>query len=69
MVILTSEFAGTVRTVLCTHVPWVFLARYETQSGCGPKPSDATVCNVRAATGPRLAALTGGGRMIRYETM
>ena len=65
----TSEFAGTSRTVLCTHLPCGSLTRYETQSGCGPKPIEATVCSVRLAfPGVPLAAIAGG-ITIRYETM
>jgi hypothetical protein len=50
-------------------LPWGFLTRYETQSGCGPNPSDATVCSVRLAFPGVPLAATAGGITIRYETM
>src|SRR5204863_5460526 len=50
-VIRTSEFAGTFRTVLWRQWPCGSLTRYETQSGCGPIPSDDTVCRVSLARG------------------
>ena len=46
-VTVTVACAGTVNTVLWTHFPLLFLTRYETQSGCGPKPSDADIARCR----------------------
>jgi hypothetical protein len=68
MVTWISEFAGTDRLVLCTHFPCGSLTRYETQSGCGLKPSEATVWRVRFAPPGVVAAATLGGTAIRYAT-
>ena len=69
MVMVTVEYDGTRRTVLCTHLPSLLRARYETQSVCGGWPNDATVCSVRCTRGFDPVAAMTGGVTIRYETM
>src|SRR5436305_15259813 len=52
--------------VLCTHCPLAFFIRYDTQSGCGWCPYDATVCSVTLAPPEDCAAWTVGGKLTTH---
>ena len=61
MVTWTSACAGSWNTVLCFHTPFVSFTKYETQLGCGPYPTAATVWSVMLAAAGEVAAATVGG--------